>query len=144
MEFVNRTADCCVAPEREVEVFHIVQEALANVGRHAEAKNVRVTLDRHGEDFEVVVEDDGAGFADAGGAEAADAAGHFGLSIMRERAAPTRRRARDRQRAGARERGSGFTFRRWTSRTGAENERHPSGGTDRRSRAVPARPGGAA
>ena len=86
MEFVNRTADCCVAPEREVEVFHIVQEALANVGRHAEAKNVRVTLDRHGENFEVVVEDDGGGFADAGGAEAADAAGHFGLSIMRERA----------------------------------------------------------
>ncbi|MBK7083012.1 MAG: GAF domain-containing protein [Betaproteobacteria bacterium] len=86
MEFVNRTADCCVAPEREVEVFHIVQEALANVGRHAEAKNVRVTLDRHGENFEVVVEDDGGGFADAGGVEAADAAGHFGLSIMRERA----------------------------------------------------------
>ncbi|MEI2737702.1 MAG: hypothetical protein V9F01_02840, partial [Chitinophagaceae bacterium] len=44
MEFVNRTADCCVAPEREVEVFHIVQEALANVGqsRRGEARHASI------------------------------------------------------------------------------------------------------
>ena len=46
----------------EVAVFRIVQEALTNIGKYAEARNVSVVL-RYGEDSMVtIVEDDGCGF----------------------------------------------------------------------------------
>ena len=37
LEFDNRSPTCACRAEREIEVFHIVQEALANVCRHASA-----------------------------------------------------------------------------------------------------------
>lgn len=43
-------------------VFRIVQESLANVAKHAEAKHVRVEVDAHGDDLLLRIEDDGVGF----------------------------------------------------------------------------------
>jgi PAS domain S-box-containing protein len=72
------------APEGRTILYRIVQEALANVRKHARAKHVTVSLsDREG-GYLVRVIDDGVGFA-AGEAQATP--GHLGLVSMRERAA---------------------------------------------------------
>ena len=86
LAFADRAPELCVAPEREIEVFHIVQEALANVARHAHASRASLVLDRRGGEYVIAVEDDGVGIAADHRALDADASGHYGLSIMRERA----------------------------------------------------------
>ena len=68
----------------EDEVFRIVQEAIANVQRHAAATAVNVRLIYRQDKLVVTVEDNGHGFSVP---EAASRAGHFGLQGMRERAA---------------------------------------------------------
>ena len=86
LDYDNALPELQLPVGREVEVFHIVQEALANVVRHANARRVRLGLARAGEDFEIVVEDDGVGLpSEAVGGDAGDA-GHYGIAIMRERA----------------------------------------------------------
>jgi signal transduction histidine kinase len=61
-------------------VYRIVQEALTNVLRHADATEVTVRVGRDGEAIDVEVRDDGTGTGGAGGAGQ-------GLRGMRERAA---------------------------------------------------------
>jgi PAS domain S-box-containing protein len=70
------------SPEVETTLYRVVQEALTNVARHAEASHVDVLLERRGDRIVVVVEDDGVGFD----AEAATEQGRLGLVGMRERA----------------------------------------------------------
>jgi len=72
------------APEVEVQLVRIVQEALHNIRKHAGARSARVRFWREGEDILMSVEDDGVGFDPA--APAADGRRHFGLATMRERA----------------------------------------------------------
>jgi len=81
VEFVDRAADVSLGAEDEMHVFHIVQEALANVYKHSGAKTVRLSVELDQGLCRVCVEDDGAGFAPGG-----DRYEHFGLAIMRERA----------------------------------------------------------
>ncbi|MFP4616168.1 MAG: ATP-binding protein [Thiohalospira sp.] len=71
-------------PDGEIQVFHIVQEALANVRKHAQAENVRIMVQEKDDTYHILVEDDGRGM-DVDAVDADDRA-HFGLSIMRERA----------------------------------------------------------
>lgn len=78
----SRVSDLRLPPEQEAEVFQIVQEALANVIKHAGARNARVLIERSPRRLQVSVEDDGCGVGD----EAVGASGHYGLEIMRERA----------------------------------------------------------
>jgi len=86
LEFANHVPDLDLPVGREVQVFHIVQEALANVCKHANARQARLTLDRKDAGYEIVVEDDGAGMpSDVAAGERGDA-GHYGIAIMRERA----------------------------------------------------------
>ncbi|MFI5912101.1 sensor histidine kinase [Dactylosporangium sp. NPDC051541] len=68
-----------VAPDAEVAAYRIVQEALTNVLKHAEAETVTVTLDWPDGDLVVTVTDDGRG-------PRAGNPGH-GLIGIRERAA---------------------------------------------------------
>jgi nitrate/nitrite-specific signal transduction histidine kinase len=72
------------APEVEVQLIRIVQEALNNVRKHAGARGARVGLRREGNEVVVAIEDDGAGFDPT--ASPADGRRHFGLATMRERA----------------------------------------------------------
>jgi signal transduction histidine kinase len=66
--------------EIETALYRIVQEALTNVVKHAQAERVSVVLTRRGGAVAVVVEDDGRGFdPDEAGADG------FGLVGMRER-----------------------------------------------------------
>jgi signal transduction histidine kinase len=60
-----------VPPQRlpnqvESAVYFLVSESLANVGKHAEAKQATVAVTVVGEEVEVVVKDDGVGGADLG------------------------------------------------------------------------------
>ncbi|MBM2837414.1 MAG: GAF:ATP-binding region, ATPase-like:Histidine kinase, region:Histidine kinase, dimerization [Deltaproteobacteria bacterium] len=72
-----------LSPETEIHVFHIIQEALANVRKHSGASRVRVSLSENWP-LQATVADDGIGFD----LEKKDGQGihHMGLSIMRERA----------------------------------------------------------
>jgi two-component system nitrate/nitrite sensor histidine kinase NarX len=86
LEFDNRVPDLCVAPEREIEIFHIVQEALANICRHAHAKHARLVLARDGDRYVITIEDDGVGLAAYPPPRDRDEPGHYGIAIMQERA----------------------------------------------------------
>ena len=48
--------------EIETVIYRIVQEALTNVLKHANAANVSLVLERRSDDIRLVVEDDGSGF----------------------------------------------------------------------------------
>lgn len=78
----SKVDDLRLPPEHEAQVLQIVQEALANVIKHASAREVRILIDRSTRRLQICVEDDGCGVAGAPRA----AVGHYGLEIMRERA----------------------------------------------------------
>jgi two-component system nitrate/nitrite sensor histidine kinase NarX len=82
-ELDNRLADNALSPETELQILQIIREALTNAVRHSHARHVRIELrqDPSGE-TSVSVEDDGIGLSPASGEE-----NHFGLAIIRERAA---------------------------------------------------------
>jgi signal transduction histidine kinase len=69
-----------ITPHAGLQVLRIVQEALANVLKHAQAHNVEVDLDFSAESLQIRIADDGIGFA---GPE--KSAGH-GLANMQMRA----------------------------------------------------------
>ena len=71
-------------PAVETHLYRVVQEALNNVYKHAQAQRVRVVVERRGTDLVVIVEDDGRGF-DAGAVSRSQTRG-LGLVSMRERA----------------------------------------------------------
>lgn len=70
----------------EIQVARIVQEALTNVRKHANAHNVRILLRRDDDGrHRLLVEDDGVGF-DSPVTEGGKPGEHLGLMIMHERA----------------------------------------------------------
>jgi signal transduction histidine kinase len=69
-----------LTPGAQQAVLRVAQEALANVGRHAHARNVTVALDATGHRFELWVRDDGSGF------DQNQASGGTGIANMHARA----------------------------------------------------------
>ncbi len=65
-----------------IGIFRIFQEMLSNVGRHAQASSVAITIEAILESINITVQDNGSG-ADPAAFEAADA---YGVMGMRERA----------------------------------------------------------
>ncbi len=51
-----------LAPERTLAVYRVVQEALTNTAKHADARHVTVTVEAADDELRVVVTDDGHGF----------------------------------------------------------------------------------
>ena len=84
LEFENRIPDLNLSVEQEVQVFHILQEALSNVARHSGATHATLTLDVVDGQYAFTVEDDGRGVFVMGATP--DLRHHFGISIMSERA----------------------------------------------------------
>jgi signal transduction histidine kinase len=74
-----------VRPDAEAALFRATVEALLNAKRHAGARKVTVKLRQDDAYIEIVVADDGQGFASEQWGEASAKAGHFGLLHMRER-----------------------------------------------------------
>jgi signal transduction histidine kinase len=67
-------------PGAHQAIFRVAQEALANIGRHARAQNVSVTLDTVNAGLTLSVRDDGQGF------DSGDSARGMGIANMRARA----------------------------------------------------------
>jgi signal transduction histidine kinase len=78
----NERADTDLTADQSAGLFHIAQEALANVAKHARARSVVINLRRDGQQVALSVQDDGRGFDPAG---VEQYAGH-GLQNMQERA----------------------------------------------------------
>jgi nitrate/nitrite-specific signal transduction histidine kinase len=71
-------------PASEVQAIRIIQEALANVRKHAAATRARVRLQPHGDWVRITIEDEGVGWDPATLVQSDRL--HFGLQTMRERA----------------------------------------------------------
>lgn len=78
-------SDGVIGHADKLQLFRIIQEAVANAGKHADARNLWVSLKLDDADVEVVIRDDGKGF-DIFDQAASSSHGGFGLAIMRERA----------------------------------------------------------
>jgi two-component system nitrate/nitrite sensor histidine kinase NarX len=83
LAYEDRVPELRLTGTQEFQVLRIVQEALANIAKHANASRAWLTIARQRGHLDVVVEDDGAGLA----AAAATGDAHYGLDIMRQRAA---------------------------------------------------------
>ncbi len=68
-----------LAPEVETAVYRIVQEAVTNAVKHADARHLSIVLTRRGDALVGVIEDDGQGF------DTVESTAGIGLIGMRER-----------------------------------------------------------
>ena len=73
--------ECLLGDTHATAVFRIVQEALTNIGKHANAGHVRIRMQRADGSLFVEISDDGIGCA----ADGKPASGGFGLVGMEER-----------------------------------------------------------
>jgi two-component system nitrate/nitrite sensor histidine kinase NarX len=84
LAFQDRAPGQALSALQEAQLFRIVQEALTNIARHADARHAWLTIERRSDALEILVEDDGHGVpAD----DAVAHESHYGIDIMRQRAA---------------------------------------------------------
>lgn len=81
LEYINRVDNLELPLEYEIQVSHIVQEALANIAAHSGATHARLIVDLSMNYYAIVIEDNGSG-----GCTFTPVEGHYGMIIMRERA----------------------------------------------------------
>ncbi|MBI2188854.1 MAG: hypothetical protein HYU37_17275 [Acidobacteria bacterium] len=85
--FLSSGGPVTLPAPRALEILRIVQEALVNVRKHSQARNVLVRLAAANGDCSLVVEDDGRGFPFEGRLSAAELASRrLGPVVIRERA----------------------------------------------------------
>jgi signal transduction histidine kinase len=68
--------------EVQIAFYHVCQEALNNIAKHAKASKVEIDLKQERNGIELRIRDDGRGFDST----QKTISGHYGLSMMRERA----------------------------------------------------------
>ena len=81
LEYHNRLVDLELPLEYEIQVYHIVKEALTNISRHSGATHARLFVDSNYGYYVFTIEDNGSGAGTFTPVE-----GHYGVKIMRERA----------------------------------------------------------
>jgi signal transduction histidine kinase len=74
--------DRTFSADTQLQIFRIIQEALANARKHGHARHVQVMFAAEDSRICMTIQDDGAGFDLTQGT----GGGHFGLRFMRERA----------------------------------------------------------
>lgn len=82
LEYINRVADIDLPLEYEIQIYYIVREALANIATHSGATHASLIIDAIGDKYVFTIEDNGKG-----GCTFTPVEGHYGMMIMRERAA---------------------------------------------------------
>jgi signal transduction histidine kinase len=82
-----RIGDYRLPPPIETTLFRVVQEAIANVVKHAGADRVAVILDTDGTEVRLIIEDNGRGFPVGEGGAVVPGTHHLGLLGIRERLA---------------------------------------------------------
>jgi two-component system nitrate/nitrite sensor histidine kinase NarX len=80
----SRLTGCRLSPNQEIHILQIIREALSNMHRHAQARQGWVGISHDRGRITVTVEDDGIGLP---GEAHQPGPHHYGLAIMRERAA---------------------------------------------------------
>jgi len=78
--------DALIGADAQIVLYRIVQEALTNVRKHAQARRVSLSVDTNKDRLAVVVEDDGTGFDAEALASRRAADRGLGLATMEERA----------------------------------------------------------
>ncbi|MDD2846192.1 MAG: ATP-binding protein [Rhodoferax sp.] len=92
LEIHNTVPHLNLNDEQEVQVFYIIQEALANIAKHSMARHAMVRISQTPQQLEFVVEDDGLGMDEPNVSTIVTSARplvpstHFGLDIMQSRA----------------------------------------------------------
>ncbi|MDR3370497.1 ATP-binding protein [Rhodoferax sp.] len=92
LEIRNSAGKLGLNEKQEVQVFHVVQEALANTAKHSMGRHATVAIERTAHGLEFVVEDDGLGMVAPSvstivtTAKGMTVSTHFGLEIMKSRA----------------------------------------------------------
>jgi len=79
-ELDTRLASDELSTDEEMQVLHIIREALSNIVRHSHARRAKVALRHLDENIEVIIEDNGIGIDNR-----QRRAQHHGLIIMQER-----------------------------------------------------------
>ena len=79
---VTVTGEAILPAEAQVVLYRICQEALTNIAKHAKASQVEIEVLHEPGNLELYIRDDGRGFDTAEQMPP----GHYGLSMMRERA----------------------------------------------------------
>jgi PAS domain S-box-containing protein len=78
--------DHLLSQEAQVVIYRILQEALTNIGKHAQASHVSVAIDRQDKDLSLLVKDDGKGFDVTEALRSKAPSKGLGLVTMQERA----------------------------------------------------------
>ncbi len=88
IHFFSKNLPKRLAIEKEIAFFRIIQESLANIIKHASAKQVFVNLikNKNKKNLSLTVEDDGIGFVPKMVLNGSKEKGPLGVLIMRERA----------------------------------------------------------
>lgn len=92
LEIHNTVPHLNLNDEQEVQVFYIIQEALANIAKHSMARHAMVRISQTPQHLEFVIEDDGLGMDEPNVSTIVTSARplvpstHFGLDIMQSRA----------------------------------------------------------
>lgn len=82
----NTISDIELTPQHEIGLFRIIQEAITNISKHAEAENVFILLEIRNNQLIIEIEDDGTGFDLNAAVLEQDSARGLGLLGMKERA----------------------------------------------------------
>jgi signal transduction histidine kinase len=83
VEFRTDIDEIELPPPIALLLYHIAREGVMNALKHAQARTVEISVKQVGDEVELVLRDDGVGFDP----EAPPPEGHYGLTMMRERAA---------------------------------------------------------
>ena len=92
LEIRNAAQNLNLTDEQEVQIFYIIQEALANIAKHSMARHAVVLISKTPQHLEFLIEDDGLGMDEPSVATIVTSARpmvpstHFGLDIMQSRA----------------------------------------------------------
>jgi signal transduction histidine kinase len=82
VKFNIEVADLPLPPPIALLMYHISREAVMNALKHSRASNINISLEPHDDVVDLCIADDGVGFE----AEGPGPEGHFGLTMMRDRA----------------------------------------------------------
>ncbi|MDD2903610.1 MAG: histidine kinase [Syntrophales bacterium] len=73
-------------PLSQINIYRIFQEALTNIGRHAQATNISIKIDKHDREAICAIEDNGRGFDPQAARQRESGQRGIGLATMHERA----------------------------------------------------------
>lgn len=86
-EFAEPEREPKLTPDQSIALFRVVQEALNNVAKHAQARHVDVVLFTRADELTLEIRDDGKGLPRDPAGGRVERRGAFGISGMRERIA---------------------------------------------------------